>query len=69
MPLDTQPRQAKAEAVVQDTRTTPKATLLVVDDEAAVRRVLVMRLQLAPRMARKPSPCSTRSSPISSCST
>ena len=25
----------------------PKATLLVVDDEAAVRRVLVMRLQLA----------------------
>ena len=25
----------------------PKATILVVDDEAAVRRVLVMRLQLS----------------------
>ena len=25
----------------------PKATVLVVDDEAAVRRVLVMRLQLS----------------------
>ena len=25
----------------------PKATVMVVDDEAAVRRVLVMRLQLA----------------------
>jgi len=30
-----------------DDLTQPKATILVVDDEAAVRRVLVMRLQLA----------------------
>ena len=30
-----------------DTAPTPQATLLVVDDEPAVRRVLSMRLQLA----------------------
>ena len=33
--------------MVGDLPTQPKATVLVVDDEAAVRRVLVMRLQLA----------------------
>ena len=33
--------------MVGDLPIQPKATVLVVDDEAAVRRVLVMRLQLA----------------------
>ena len=40
MPLEDRPSTG-------DSQAEPRATVMVVDDEAAVRRVLVMRLQLA----------------------
>ena len=45
MPLDEQQRQSDASSV--EASSEQRATVMVVDDEPAVRRVLVMRLQLA----------------------
>ena len=58
MPLEDRPNSSQApgaadgsepqdQAPLAQGPADPKATVLVVDDEAAVRRVLVMRLQLA----------------------
>ncbi|MFM2159468.1 MAG: hypothetical protein RLZZ124_1942 [Cyanobacteriota bacterium] len=78
MPLDEQHQRGDAPGDGEQ-----RATLLVVDDEPAVRRVLVMRLQLAGYRVvcaedgeealtlfhqKRPSPCFTRSSPTWWCS-
>ncbi|WP_304623238.1 response regulator transcription factor RpaB [Synechococcus sp. CBW1107] len=46
MPLEADPQQRQGESSPESS-TEPRGTVLVVDDEATVRRVLVMRLQLA----------------------
>ncbi|MFN9917724.1 MAG: response regulator, partial [Pirellulaceae bacterium] len=46
-PLDPSDGVLESDLADGDSGSTPKPTLLVVDDEPAVRRVLVMRLQLA----------------------